>query len=245
MSIASEKLPSLMESSHPFLGYLANWYAGLPDKTWDDLLKEAGSAQNVAVLSVDVIRGFCSEGRLSSPRVGAIVRPIADLFAEAYGRGVRQFVLLQDAHPADSKEFRDYGPHAQEGSREAETMPELARLPFSSEFEIITKKSVQPAAGTRLDEWLDNRPDLRRIIVVGDCTDICVYLLAVHLRTRAVAGGLDYEVIVPENCVETYDLPVQAAESIGALPHDADLLHLIFLYHMSLNGVHVVRRMAP
>jgi hypothetical protein len=40
--------------------------------------------------------------------------------------------------------------------------------------------------------------------------------------------------------VDTYDMAVDIAKSIGAIPHDGDLLHAIFLYHMALNGVEVV-----
>jgi hypothetical protein len=40
--------------------------------------------------------------------------------------------------------------------------------------------------------------------------------------------------------VDTYDLPVDVAERIGAMPHDANLLHPLFLYHMALNGAKVV-----
>jgi hypothetical protein len=33
---------------------------------------------------------------------------------------------------------------------------------------------------------------------------------------------------------------VDAAQSLGSLPHPGDLLHLVFLYHMALNGVEIV-----
>ena len=72
---------------------------------------------------------------------------------------------------------------------------------------------------------------------------MCTYQLAMHLRLRANAlQRRGVRVIVPEDCVDTYDLTVDAARSIGALPHDADLLHRIFLYHLALNGVEVVKR---
>jgi hypothetical protein len=48
-------------------------------------------------------------------------------------------------------------------------------------------------------------------------------------------------IIVPENAVQTYDIPVAVAREIGALPHNGDVLHLLFLYHMRLNGIEVVR----
>jgi hypothetical protein len=36
-------------------------------------------------------------------------------------------------------------------------------------------------------------------------------------------------------------MPVEVARALGALPHDADLLHQVFLYHMALNGIETVR----
>jgi len=62
-----------------------------------------------------------------------------------------------------------------------------------------------------------------------------------YLKMRANALMLEYEVLVPEDCVQTYDFSVERAQAIGAIPHDGDLLHLIALYHMALNGVRVVR----
>ena len=34
------------------------------------------------------------------------------------------------------------------------------------------------------------------------------------------------------------------SRGVGAMPHDGDLLHAVFLYHLQLNGVQVVRRLA-
>ena len=84
-------------------------------------------------------------------------------------------------------------------------------------------------------------PQADTFIVVGDCTDLCTYQLAMHLRLRANAAQLKHRILVPAEAVDTYDLPVETARAIGAVPHAADLLHLIFLYSLMLNGVEVVR----
>jgi hypothetical protein len=60
------------------------------------------------------------------------------------------------------------------------------------------------------------------------------------LKTRSQANHLGQRVIVPANCVETYDLPVSTAETINAQPHPGDLLHHVFLHSMAQNGVEVV-----
>ena len=95
--------------------------------------------------------------------------------------------------------------------------------------------------GTDLGPWLEAHPAVTTFIVVGDCTDICVYLAAMYLRLRANVLGLRHvRVIVPADCVQTYDMSIATAEELGALPHDGDLLHRVFLYHMALNGIQVV-----
>ena len=60
-----------------------------------------------------------------------------------------------------------------------------------------------------------------------------------HLRLEANARQLARRVIVPADCVATYDLDVETAAQISAMPHPGDLLHALFLYHMRLNGVEV------
>ena len=61
-----------------------------------------------------------------------------------------------------------------------------------------------------------------------------------YLKLQANARNEKSRVILPVDCVDTYDLPVHVANDIGAIPHDGDLLHYIFLYHMMLNGIEVV-----
>jgi hypothetical protein len=95
---------------------------------------------------------------------------------------------------------------------------------------------------TGLNEWVAEHPQVNTFIVVGDCTDLCTYQLAMHLRLDANARQIQRRVIVPAEAVDTYDTPVDVARQIGALPHDADLLHAVFLYHMALNGIEVVCR---
>jgi len=226
-----------------FLQWLERWLAELPAaRLQEDMIAPAGGPGSVAVLSVDMLVGFCSEGPLASPRVKGLIPAIRGLLSRAHAAGVRDFVLTQDSHPADSPEFRQFPPHCITGTREAETAPELLALPFAREFTVIPKRSLSSAESTELVHWLEDRPNLRRVVVVGDCTDLCIYQAAMHLRLRAnAAGDRDFEVIVPADCVETYDLPVETALRLGAMPHDGDLMHRLFLYHMALNGVQVVR----
>jgi nicotinamidase-related amidase len=224
--------------SAPFLIWLAGWEAALKSVRLGDLV--AGEPNRVALVCVDLVVGFCYEGALASPRVARIVPPIVALCQKAHAAGVRHFVLTQDSHPPDAVEFDAYAPHCVTGTREAETAPELLALSFADEFAVVPKNSINSAIGTGLDDWLEANAQVDTFIVVGDCTDLCTYQLAMHLRLRANALALRQRVILPANCVATYDLPVETAQSLGILPHDGDLLHAVFLYSMASNGVEVV-----
>ena len=239
--MASSTIPAnFVEQSKEFLSALIDWERSLPAISWNDLRDEAQQVQ-VALLCVDMINGFCHEGALSSPRINGIIPSVVAAFKGAYAVGVRDFVLPQDCHTHDAVEFADFPPHCEVGTSEANTIPELANLPFADLYTIAPKNSINAFINTSLTRWLDEHQNLSAAIVVGDCTDLCVYQLAMNLKLYANAHNLKMRVIVPENAVQTYDMPVETANAIGALPHDGDFLHLLFLYHMRLNGVQVVR----
>jgi nicotinamidase-related amidase len=228
----------LAEQSKAFLDYLASWYALLPTL---DLAAEIKEPQRAAVISEDLVKGFCTIGPLASPRVQAIVAPSAQLIKRAHELGLPHFLLLQDAHEPDAVEFGSFAPHCVRGTSESETAPELMALPWAGQFALITKNSINSTLAPGWRAWQAQHTDVRTFIVAGDCTDYCIYQLAMALRVLANSNqARDVRVIVPADCVNTYDVPVDVAQSLGILPHAGDLLHLIFLYHMALNGVEIV-----
>ncbi len=235
-------LDRLLAGSQPFLAWLVDWYNSRPDLSWADLLETLEhDPDRVAVFAVDVTSGFCSEGPLSSDRVGRIVEPISRLFQRAHELGVRHFILPQDTHSEDAVEFGSFPAHCLRGTSESDTVPELRKLPHAGLFKTIEKDTISSSINTELDAWLDSNPQVSTFLVTGDCTDLCVYQLAMHLRLRANALKLrDARVILPANSVDTFDLPVNVANEIGAMPHHGDLLHLVFLYSMAQNGIEIV-----
>lgn len=229
--------PAWVRDGLPFLSYVDRWLNGLPRVPLSEV---ASPPEHTAVACVDVINGFCHEGPLASPRVAAIIPPIVRLFERAWAAGVRHILLPQDAHDPSAVEFAHYPPHCIRGSSEAAAVPEFRALPFFDRLVVFEKNSIHSGLHTGLQEWIESHPEVSTYLVVGDCTDLCTYQLAMHLRLDANARQLARRVVLPVDAVDTYDLPVDAAESIGAVPHDAEVLHRIFLYSMHLNGVEVV-----
>jgi nicotinamidase-related amidase len=228
---------SFGERARPFLEWLDGWRKGLERRYLAEVFPAPDRA---AIMSVDLINGFCYEGPLASPRVAGVVPAVVALFEKAHASGVGHFVLFQDTHSDVAPEFGAFGPHCVAGTSQADTVPELEELPFSGRFLIIEKNSISSAIGTDLDRWLRANGGIDSFVVVGDCTDLCVYQLAMHLKLTANAANIERTVIVPADCVNTYDMPVDRAGELGVLPHDGDLLHSLFLYHMALNGIYVI-----
>lgn len=226
-----------------FIKYIKDeWFPQLKRKNIDDVIKSAGGADKVMVLSVDMIVGFCCKGRLASPRINAIIRPIINLFKLSYSKGIRDFILTQDLHSEDSEEFKQFGPHAVGDSEEADTIEEIKGLDFFNLFKIFPKKTISSFTGTKLEGYIKSKDSINTFIIVGNCTDLCVYQLALALKLISNEGKLKWNIVLPEECSATYHLSVEDAEKINTLPHCGDTLRLIFLYHMSLNGIEVVKK---
>ncbi|WP_299024151.1 isochorismatase family cysteine hydrolase [uncultured Thermanaerothrix sp.] len=230
---------NLEPQSGPFLRYLEQWLAQLPVVSLKEIAPDPARA---AIVSVDVINGFCVSGPLASERVGRIVEPIASLFQRAWDYGIRHIILIQDSHEPDAVEFAAWPPHCVRGTAEAEPVDAFKRLPFFPQMVILEKNSLSSGLNTGLNDWLAQHPEVNTFIVVGDVTDLCTYQLAMHLRLDANARQLQRRVIVPTDGVETYDRPIEVAEKEGGFPHPGDLMHAIFLYHMALNGIEVVEK---
>jgi nicotinamidase-related amidase len=229
----------LRGSAEPFLEYLDDWIAHLPVVSMKSILKKYTSEQT-AITCVDVVNGFCKEGNLASPRVGAIVAPIVQLFKLAEQHGINHYVLPQDNHPEHSKEFEIYPRHCMEGSIESKTVEELNELPNSYKFKVIPKTTINPGLEVALQNWVEQNPEICNFIVVGDCTDLCVYQLAMYLKLQAIKKDKNTDVIVPANCVDTFDISMETYRTANIPPHPGDFLHAIFLYHLHLNGIRVV-----
>jgi len=223
-----------------YLNYLDGFYSNLEELPIDILMD---NPEKAAIISVDVTNAFCRTGNLASERVATIIGPIIGLFRLAWKKGLKNIVLLQDCHTSNAKEFNAFGEHAICGTVESETVDEIKSLPFYDEMKTIQKNSINPAQNTEFDRWLEEYPEITTFIVVGDCTDLCIYQTAMYLRTAANARDINRRVIIPEVCVNTYDLPVETALDSPAEPHPADLLHKIFLHHMCLNGIEIYKEL--
>ena len=168
------------------------------------------------VLVVDMIKGFHNIGNLANPRMRNIIPNVMELLKKKNDEGYKT-IFLGDVHKPNDIEFRNFPPHCVVGTEEIYVIDEL-RL-FLHEGKYIKKNRYSGFFDTELEEVIEDY-NPQEVIVVGVCTDICVLHTVVDLLMR------DYRVIVPKNCVDTFNAPF----------HEADEINKWALTHMEMLG---------
>ena len=197
----------------------------LPNLEFKTLNKE-----ETIIVIVDMINGFAVEGPLSSPRIGALIEPMAHLLR--LSEGIKK-VFLCDRHQEHSEEFKHYLPHAVQGTDEALIVKELYELQ-DIQSSVIFKNSTNGMMNHEMRSYLEAHPNVKNYVVIGDCTDICILQFALSLKAYYNEMNQLKNVIVPMSLVDTFDL----AET----RHNADLMNLFAFYNMTLNGIDLYQK---
>ncbi len=182
--------------------------------------------ENTAIIVVDMVRGFYDVGPLASSRVKNIISPLVKLNDKTTGY---KKIFFIDCHEEDSSEFNAYPPHCIANTVESQLIEELKV--YTKNNRIIKKNSTNGFHAKEFQQWLKENSSINNFIVTGVCTDICVETLAISLKTYFNEFNEEKSIIVPMNLVETYDLGI----------HNGDLMNLISLYKMKINGINIVK----
>ena len=173
---------------------------------------------------VDMNNGFAKSGALYSQRVENLIDPIAS-FANFIGNNNCPIIAFTDSHNPDSIELKNYPKHCLVDDIESDIIDELKSI---NGLTIVPKNSTNGFFALENFEY----SSFENIIIVGDCTDICIYQFATTLKAYLNQLNIDKNIIVPVDLVDTYDIP-----NI----HSANLMNLVFLNSMIQNGINVVK----
>lgn len=186
---------------------------------------QSESCQKPIVFVIDMINGFVKEGALADPRINSIVPNLIQLME---GMNCRN-VFVCDSHPPHTREFDAFAPHCLIGTKEVEVIDELQ--PYIKR--IMKKNSTNTFHCQDFLSFLEEEMDsYRDFIVTGCCTDLCVLQFVLTLQAWLNEHNKkEYRIIVPKNCVETYDIPNV---------HSAKEWNDISLKMMQMNGILVV-----
>ena len=157
-----------------------------------------------ALFLIDMNVGFCEKGKLADPSIKEIVPNIIPIIEEIIKRN-EAFFVVNDKHNKDSVELKRYLEHCM-GDVESQTIKELAIYEKYAE-RIFYKNSTCALFAPGMMDMLMDMVNLKRVIIVGCCTDICIQNFAIALRCFFDELNMDVDIIVPKNAVETYHIP--------------------------------------
>lgn len=179
-----------------------------------------------ALVIVDVVNGFIREGAMADRQIEGIIPPIVSLMKKCCGRGIRT-VAFADCHCDNCAEFLSFPPHCIENTSESEVADEIKSV---GGYTLIKKNSTNGFHEEEFMRFLADNPEISSFIVTGDCTDICVMQLCLALKTLFVGQNKYVNIIIPADCVETYDAP----------GHDSDFMNIAAYKLMKDSGVKFV-----
>jgi len=210
-----------LKNSNKILGKIYDWMEVLPVVKLKDLQPD-----RTALIIVDMVNGFVREGALKDKRAEGVIPAIAEL-SKACDRLNIAKLAFADNHTKESPEFKAYPVHCLAGTSESEVVAELKEI---GGYTLIPKNSTNGFHEEEFQKWLRENPNVDTFIVTGVCTDICVQQFALTLKTYFNKHNKTSRVIVPVNTVETYDFDM----------HNGDLMNIMALYSMTVNGIEVV-----
>lgn len=186
------------------------------------------SAENTALILVDIINGFLKEGALSCEAVQSVIPPVKKLLSSCISAEI-PVIAFADSHNMKSPEFSSFPVHCLKDSTESEIVDELKEI---GGYTLMNKNSTNGCLSKEFQEFLVTNPQINRFIIAGDCTDICVMQFSQTLKCILNHQNKASELIVPLDCVETYNSDF----------HNADLMNAVSLKLMKDSGIKLVGR---
>lgn len=157
-----------------------------------------------ALFIIDMNNGFCEKGNLADQNIKSIVPNIIEIVKYFLANNQGLYVV-NDKHDENSVELKRYLQHCN-NDEEIKTIKELS---IYERFATKTfyKNSTCALFAPGMMEMLLTMKNLKRVVITGCCTDICIQNFAIALRNFFDQYNMDVEIIVPKNAVETFHIP--------------------------------------
>ncbi len=126
------------------------------------------------LIVVDMINAFIRAGVLHDEDIAKIIPRVVKLIEEHINNG-GLVVLVKDSHTKDATEFKRFGnvPHSVAGTFESQFVEELKRFENHPNVIVVEKNSTSYMEAPKFREIIKKAKNIKKINVVGCCTDIC------------------------------------------------------------------------
>lgn len=154
------------------------------------------------LVNVDMVNGFVKKGAMADPYIQHII-PEHIRLMEKIKKEQEGIAIIKDTHKEKCREFNRFPTHCMEGTEESKLIEELKG--FEKDALIYQKNSTSTIYAPNFIEDIEKMKNLKEIIIIGCCTDICILNLAIPLQNYFDQKDVEIEIIIPKNAVETYD----------------------------------------
>ena len=182
------------------------------------------------LVNVDMVNGFVKKGAMSDPYIQHIIpehiRLMEKIKAEQEG-----IAIVKDTHKELSREFNRFPAHCIEGTEEAELIEELKV--FEKDALIYQKNSTSTIYAPKFIKDIEEMENLKEVIIIGCCTDICILNLAIPLQNYFDEKDREVKITIPKKAVETYD----------GLNHNREEYNAIAFKLMQQAGINLIETM--
>lgn len=180
---------------------------------------------------IDMVNGFTTSGALADPYIMHTI-PEQIKLIEKFNQEKQGIAFVTDCHEKNSIEItsKSFPEHCIIGTPEAEVVEELK--PYQAGAITYQKNSTSTLFAPNMMNDLKQMKDLKEIIGVGCCTDICVLNFLIPLKNYFNQLNLDINVFAVQSAIETYH---------HAVLHDRDYYNKIAYDLMKQAGIIVVQ----
>lgn len=166
------------------------------------------------LINVDMVNGFVKKGAMADSYIEHIIPEHIKLM-EQIQEQEGAIAMIKDTHKENCREFNRYPVHCVEGTEEAQLVDELQA--FEKDAFIYEKNSTSTIYAPNFLEDIDKMINLKEVIIVGCCTDICVLNLAIPLQNYFDQKDKEVTITIPKNAVETYHAPGHSREEYNQI----------------------------
>ncbi|SHF11920.1 isochorismatase family cysteine hydrolase [Clostridium fallax] len=194
--------------------YIYDRVSSLPEINMETL-----DINKTVLFIIDMNNGFAKKGSLYSDRIEKLINPIEILVNDLKQKGA-EIIAFTDYHTNESIELLSYPKHCIYSTDEWQLVDKLKSI---EEIKVIKKNCTNGflAKDFVIPENKDN------FIIVGDCTDICIYQFAITIKNYFNENNIKKNIFVPLNLVDTFESEF----------HKGDFMNLVFLNSMIDNGI--------
>ena len=171
---------------------------------------------NKVLYVVDMVKGFVNEGVMHDEYIGHTLEEQIKLIKK-FKKENQGVALIKDNHEKECVEFKTFPPHCVIGTSEADLVDELQE--FENDSLVYAKNSTSAMFAPNLISDINDMKNLREVVIVGCCTDICILNFVIPLKNYFNQVDKDVKIFVVESATETYNAPTHNRDEYNEIAY--------------------------